>query len=67
LILHGERDDCVPVGQGYQFLRALRDHGVPARLRVYPRAKHGPNERAHERDTALQAVDWFARYLMPGV
>ena len=67
LILHGERDDCVPVGQGYQFLRALRDRGVPARLRIYPRAKHGPNERAHERDTARQAVDWFARYLTPGV
>lgn len=65
LILHGERDDCVPVGQGYQFLRALRDRGVPARLRVYPRARHGPTERAHARDIALKAVDWFAARLTP--
>jgi len=64
LILHGEKDECVPVGQGYQFLRALRERGVPSAMTVYPRAGHGPRERAHQKDAATKAVDWFARYVV---
>ncbi|MGH2346542.1 MAG: prolyl oligopeptidase family serine peptidase, partial [Chloroflexota bacterium] len=41
LILHGERDEDVPIGQGLQFYRALRDRGVPVSMTVYPRAGHG--------------------------
>ncbi len=63
LILHGERDECVPVGQGYQMLRALRDRGVTAEMTVYPRAGHGPRERAHQKDMQERGVAWFRRYL----
>jgi dipeptidyl aminopeptidase/acylaminoacyl peptidase len=63
LILHGERDECVPVGQGYQFFRALRDRGVPVEMTVYPRAGHGPRERAHVRDVATRTVEWLCKYL----
>jgi dipeptidyl aminopeptidase/acylaminoacyl peptidase len=65
LILHGAADELVPVSQGYQFLRALRDHNVPSRLTVYPRAGHGFSERAHERDALTQTLDWFTTYLVP--
>lgn len=64
LILHGERDECVPVGQGYQFFRALRDRGVPVEMTVYPRAGHGPRERAHVRDVAIRGVDWLCHYVL---
>jgi len=63
LILHGERDIDVPLGQGLQFYRALRDRGVPVSMTVYPRAGHGPSERAQMRDVAERFVEWTARYL----
>ncbi len=63
LILHGECDECVPVGQGYQFFRALRDRGVPVEMTVYPRAGHGPRERAHVRDVATRTAEWLCTYL----
>jgi dipeptidyl aminopeptidase/acylaminoacyl peptidase len=66
LILHGERDECVPVGQGYQFFRALRERGVPVEMTVYPRAGHGLKERAHQRDMLTRSVEWFCRHLRPG-
>jgi len=63
LILHGEQDECVPVGQGYQLFRALRDQGTPAEMTVYPRAGHALKERAHLRDRYARMADWFNRYL----
>jgi dipeptidyl aminopeptidase/acylaminoacyl peptidase len=41
LIVHGAEDVIVPVGQSYEFFRALKDHGVPTELVVYPREPHG--------------------------
>jgi dipeptidyl aminopeptidase/acylaminoacyl peptidase len=64
LILHGERDLDVPVGQGLQFYRALHDRGVPVSMTMYPRAGHGPSERAQIQDVAQRFVDWTARYLL---
>jgi len=66
LVLHGERDTCVPVGQGYQFFRALRDRGVPAAMTVYPGAGHGPRLRAHVKDVQTRGVAWLCRYMGVG-
>jgi dipeptidyl aminopeptidase/acylaminoacyl peptidase len=63
LILHGEKDTCVPVGQAYQLFRGLREQGITAALRVYPREPHGLREYAHLLDRYNQAIDWFTRYL----
>jgi dipeptidyl aminopeptidase/acylaminoacyl peptidase len=63
LILHGECDLDVPIGQGLQFYRALRDRGIPVSMTVYPRAGHGPSERAQMRDVALRFIEWVCRYL----
>ena len=62
LILHGERDVDVPLGQGLQFYRALRDRDVPVAMTVYPRAGHGPSERAQMKDVAERFVEWTTRY-----
>ena len=63
LILHGEKDECVPVNQAYAFQRALAEHGVPVELVVYPREGHGPKERSHLLDLEKRMVRWFKQYL----
>ncbi len=63
LILHGEKDECVPVNQAYAFHRALKERGVPTELVVYPREGHGLRERGHLRDLEERLVRWFKQYL----
>lgn len=63
LILHGEQDTCVPVGQAYEWFRALKEHGVKACLRVYPREPHGLRERAHDKEMQEAAVAWLVAHL----
>ena len=41
LILHGERDERIPVAQARAFAERLAAAGVPVRLRVFPNAWHG--------------------------
>jgi dipeptidyl aminopeptidase/acylaminoacyl peptidase len=64
LILHGEQDWDVPVEQGYQFHRALRDLGVDTRLVVYPREPHGVEEYEHQLDIARRVRQWFEERLL---
>jgi dipeptidyl aminopeptidase/acylaminoacyl peptidase len=63
LIVHGEKDPCVPVNQAYAFHRGLRERGVPSDLVVYPREGHGFVEREHLRDLAERMLAWLQRYL----
>lgn len=63
LILHGEKDEDVPVEQAHLFFRALKDLGVPTVLIVYPREPHGVSERAHMLDLSRRVIDWMKRYL----
>src|SRR5262249_42570917 len=63
LVLHGEQDPCVPVGQAYGFYRALRERNVPTELAVYPREGHGVREREHLRDLFARLVRWLEMYL----
>ncbi len=63
LILHGEADPVVPVGQAYELYRALREHGVETALAVYPREGHAPQEKAHQVDVLRRTSAWFERHL----
>jgi len=63
LILHGEQDRCVPVGQAHELHYALRNAGVDTELVVYPREGHQLREPAHVEDYRRRAADWFTRYL----
>lgn len=63
LILHGADDTIVPVSQGYEFFRALKDRGVPTELVVYPREAHGFHEWVHNLDRIERYVEWFRRYI----
>ncbi len=63
LILHGEKDVCVPVNQAYGFHAALRERNVPVELVVYPREGHGVQEREHVQDMEERILRWLKTYL----
>ena len=63
LILHGEDDTNVPVGQAVYFHRALMQFGAEHDLVIYPRENHSPTERAHQIDVLERTRAWFTRWL----
>ncbi len=63
LILHGQRDERVPLSQAIGFHRALREVDVPSQLVVYPREPHGVGERAHQIDLLKRVRAWYDRWL----
>jgi dipeptidyl aminopeptidase/acylaminoacyl peptidase len=63
LIVHGEEDNLVPVSQGYEMFRALKDRGVEVEMVVYPREGHGILEWQHQIHQANRIVEWFVRKL----
>ena len=63
LILHGEKDERVPLSQATGFHRALREVGVPVEFVVYPREPHGIKERAHQIDLLRRVRSWYDRWL----
>ena len=63
LILHGEDDTNVPVGQAMYFHRALTEFGAEHELVTYPRENHSFTERAHQIDVLERARSWFTHWL----
>ncbi|MCK4851815.1 MAG: prolyl oligopeptidase family serine peptidase, partial [Candidatus Omnitrophica bacterium] len=63
LVLHGENDVRVPVGQAYEFYRGLQQVGVETELVVYPREGHGFREIHHQIALVRRVVDWYELYL----
>jgi dipeptidyl aminopeptidase/acylaminoacyl peptidase len=63
LILHGEKDERVPLNQAIGFHRALRAQDVPVELVVYPREPHGIGERNHQIDVLKRVRSWYDRWL----
>ncbi|MFY9550923.1 MAG: S9 family peptidase [Thermoanaerobaculia bacterium] len=63
LVLHGENDSGVPIGQGYEFYTGLKEIGVEAELVVYPREGHSIQERGHQEDLQHRVLAWFDRHL----
>jgi dipeptidyl aminopeptidase/acylaminoacyl peptidase len=59
LIAHGERDLRVPVTQAHELYAALRHHGAPSRLVLYPREGHSIREPAHQIDLMKRVLEWF--------
>lgn len=62
LILHGEADVRVPVSQGYEYYNALKRQGVTAKMVVYPRTPHGPQEPKFQLDIMQRHIDWVEKY-----
>ena len=68
LILHGEDDPRVPVGQSYMMYRYLQMAGqAPVRLVLYPGEGHGNARAASRWDYSLRLMRWMEHYLVgPG-
>ena len=63
LLLHGEFDSGVPVGQAYEFYTGLKDAGVETELVIYPRERHNIQEYAHRIDVQKRMLEWFDKHL----
>lgn len=63
LIMHGKEDPCVPVSQGKELFRALKEMGIETEMVIYPREKHGWNEREHIIDALERQLDWFQQHM----
>jgi dipeptidyl aminopeptidase/acylaminoacyl peptidase len=66
LILHGQKDVRVPIGQATAFHRALRGQDVPVELVSYPREPHGVGEARHQVDLLRRVREWYQRWLPLG-
>jgi dipeptidyl aminopeptidase/acylaminoacyl peptidase len=63
LLLHGEADVRVPTSQGYEYYHALKREGVTAKMVVYPRTPHGPQEPKFILDIMQRHLDWVDKYV----
>jgi dipeptidyl aminopeptidase/acylaminoacyl peptidase len=63
LILHGERDQPVPITQAYVLYRALKRRGVSTEMVVYPGEGHPVNAPKHLVDIGRRHVEWMTKYL----
>jgi len=66
LILHGERDEWVPIGQAHEWRQALKRRGVRVEMVVYPRGGHEPQEPKQVMDIARRSLEWMDRFLEKG-
>lgn len=64
LILHGQQDTRVPIGQAQELYMGLRKNGVPVELVFYPREPHGLQEPRHGFDKIQRELDFFSRYVL---
>jgi len=63
LIQHGEADERVPIGQGYELYNALKTQGVPVRMLTLPRQPHGPREPKMLLKVMNTNLEWFEKYI----
>jgi dipeptidyl aminopeptidase/acylaminoacyl peptidase len=62
MIVHGENDNDVPIGESEQFYIALKDVGVETILVRYPREGHGLREPKHIVDLMDRSIAWYERH-----
>lgn len=62
LILHGQQDTRVPIGQAQELYMGLVKQGVPVELVFYPRQGHGLMEPRHQLDKIRRELEYFAKH-----
>ena len=66
LILHGQMDLRVPVGQAQELYTGLKKNNVPVQLVFYPREPHGLQEPRHQLDKMKRENEWIRRWTLGG-
>ena len=65
LVIHGELDYRVPVGQGLELYGVLKSKDVEARLVYYPDENHWILKRANSLHWYGEFLGWLRRHLEP--
>ncbi|KAK3937898.1 Alpha/Beta hydrolase protein [Diplogelasinospora grovesii] len=63
LMLHGEKDQRVPISQAWGFRRALDQAGLPFEFVTYPREGHFIGERRHIEDMMKRVLRFVTTHL----
>ena len=63
LVLQGENDIRVPVGQARQVAQALKAKGNIVEAIYFPEEGHGFYKREHQQEALQRTVEWFDKYL----
>lgn len=66
LVIHGQLDYRVPVGQGFELFRTLQSRGVESRMIYFPDENHWilkPNNSIYWYN---QVKDWMSKFAEPG-
>ena len=66
LIIHGQRDLRVPVGQAFELFRTLQTRGIESRLVYYPDENHWILTRTNSLHWYDEVRQWVERYASPG-
>jgi carboxymethylenebutenolidase len=64
LIVHGERDDVIPVSEAHHLQELLAKRNTPYEMQVYPGEGHHLGAEAR-RDADLRAITFFKHHLAP--
>lgn len=64
LILHGQQDLRVPIGQAQQLYQGLKRNEVPVELVFYPREGHGLSEPRHQLDKMKREHEWITKHTL---
>jgi dipeptidyl aminopeptidase/acylaminoacyl peptidase len=65
LIIHGQLDYRVPVGEGMQMFTALQRQGIPSKFVYYPDEGHWILKPANSEFWHNTVFEWLATYLKP--
>jgi len=63
LVLHGDKDERVPLANGRSWHRGLAFLGVETEMVVYPGGGHLLSRRDHQLDAMRRVLDWYERHL----
>ncbi len=63
LVVHGENDPRVPVGEARQIIEAMEARGAEVESVIYPDEGHGASKLSNRLDYYRRMVDFFDKYL----
>lgn len=63
LLIHGDKDELVPIAHSRNILPKFEEANVGSELLVIEGAAHGFNEEQNRKTVIPAMVDWFARHL----
>lgn len=64
LILHGQQDNRVPIGQAQELYMGLKKNEVPVTLVFFPREGHGLSEPRHQLDKIKREYNFFSKTVL---